>query len=138
MFRKSIIYNFTVHFLFHIFNVVLKKGRGGGLFNFAAPKRGGRGQQFGENMNRLQWYILDVSFTLTCVKGVVFVKHIALDSQVRINLFKGRVNMDDVLHRFSYVIAPAESSENAISSDYTFRQSFTPYKELTCPNPDEK
>lgn len=54
LFRKSITYNFTVYFLFHIFNIVLKKGKGGGLLNFAAPKRGGRGQQFGENMNRLQ------------------------------------------------------------------------------------
>lgn len=30
LFRKSITYNFTVHFLFHIFNIVLKKGKGGG------------------------------------------------------------------------------------------------------------
>lgn len=43
LFRKSITYNFTVHFLFHIFNIVLKKGKGGGALKLRCAKTWGKG-----------------------------------------------------------------------------------------------
>nr|XP_034309101.1 uncharacterized protein LOC117683615 [Crassostrea gigas] len=113
--------------------------------------------RFGGNGNGLQWYGWDVFFN-THFKplkgigkfqhfrftadepGVVFAKHTLDSPEVRINLFKERVNMDEVLHGFPEVITPAGLS--ADRKRYLFKEIRpyvkAPFKDLTCPAPDEE